>query len=43
MVEQEVKNIEVLEKEEEEKAAKASLFRIIAGSPKNALSFNTLD
>ena len=41
MVEKEVKNIEALEEEEE--AAKASLFKVIVGSLKDALSFNTLD
>ena len=42
MVEKEVKNIEVLKKEEEE-AAKVFLSRAIVGSPRDALSFNTLD
>ena len=43
MVEKEVKNIEALEKEEEEEAIKISLSRIIVGSPRDALSFNILD
>ena len=43
MVEKEVKNIEALEKKEEEETTKASSFRTIVGSPKNTLSFNTLD
>ena len=41
MVEKEVKNIEILEEEEE--AAKVSLSKVIVGSLKNTLSFNTLD
>ena len=41
-MEKEVKNIEALEKEEEE-IAKASLSRVIVGSPGDALSFDTLD
>ena len=43
MVEKEVKNIEALEKKEEEETTKVSLFRVIVRSPKDALSFNTLD
>ena len=43
MVEKEVKNIEVLEKEEKKEAIKVFLFKIIVGSFKDTLSFNTLD
>ena len=42
MIEQEVKNIKVLEKEEEE-AAKVFSSRVTIGSSRDALSFNTLD
>ena len=43
MVKQEVENIEILEKKEKKKAIKVSLFRVIIGSFKDALFFNTLD
>ena len=43
MVEKEVKNIKALEKKEEEEATKVFLFRVIVGSFRDALSFNTLD
>ena len=43
MIEKEVKNIKALEKEEEEEATKVFLFRIIIGSLRNTLSFNTLN
>ena len=42
-MEKEVKNIEVLEKEEEEEATKAPLFKVIVGSLRDTLSFNILD
>ena len=38
-----MKNIEALEKEEKEEATKVSLFKIIVGSPRDTLSFNTLN
>ena len=43
MVEKEVKNIKILKKEKKEKAIKISLFKIIVESPRDTLSFNTLD
>ena len=43
MIEKEVKNIEALEKEEEEEATKISLSRAIVGSSRDALSFDALD
>ena len=43
MVEKEVKNIEALKKEEKEKATKIFLSKIIIGSFRDTLSFNTLD
>ena len=43
MIKKEVKNIEVLKKEKEEKITKISLSNIIIGSPRDVLSFNTLD
>ena len=43
MVEQEVKNIKILEKKEEEKTIKVSLSKVIVGFFKDTLSFNTLD
>ena len=42
-MEKEVKNIKALKKEEEKKAIKVSLFRVIVGSSRDTLSFNTLD
>ena len=38
-----MKNIETLKKEEEEEATKVSLFKVIVGSTKDTLFFNTLD
>ena len=43
MVEKEVKNIKALKKKKEEETIKISLSRAIVGSPRDALSFNTLD
>ena len=38
-----MKNIEALKKKKEEKVTKVFLSKIIIGSPKDTLSFNTLD